>query len=190
MTGPIRTDLYLIRHAPALTEGRLAGRRDVGCVLPEAGALAQAATRMPVPDRLLVSPLRRCRETAGALFPAVPTEFDPRLAEQDFGAWEGMSYVDLPDLGPLYGTGLALHRPPGGESFLDQCARTHPALGDTLTGGAVAIVAHAGTIRAALALAVGAGPALAFSVEPLSLTRMTALPDGQWIVGQVNHPLL
>lgn len=186
MTG--QTDLFLIRHAPALTENRLAGRRDVGCVLPETGLLMQAATRLPAPERLLVSPLRRCRETAAALFPGIAPEIDPRLMEQDFGEWEGVPYADLPDLGPLSGTGLAVHCPPGGESFLDQCARTQPAL--PRTGGNVVVVAHAGTIRAALALVVGAGPALGFAVDPLSLTRMTALPNGQWVVGQVNLPLV
>lgn len=55
------------------------------------------------------------------------------------------------------------------------------------TGGRVTVVAHAGTVRAALALALGSvAPALAFAIAPLSVTRVTALPGGAWSVGAVN----
>ena len=63
-----------------------------------------------------------------------------------------------------------------------------PALGDLAgQGGRVAVVAHAGVIRAALGLALGA-PArgLAFQVAPLSLTRLVALPGGAWSIAEVN----
>ncbi len=63
-------------------------------------------------------------------------------------------------------------------------ARVAPALAEL--EGAVAIVAHAGTIRAALALALGTVPAaLAFEIAPLSLTRLRRHARG-WSVACVN----
>ena len=64
--------------------------------------------------------------------------------------------------------------PPGGESFADACARIVPALESLAAGGGrIAVVAHAGTVRAALSRALGRpGAALAFRVAPLSLTRI------------------
>lgn len=182
------TELMLIRHAPALDGGRLAGRRDVPADLCDAGALAGLRAAVGA-AAVVASPARRCRETAAALWPDLSPRLDPRLWEQDFGSWEGVAFADLPDLGDLSSRALAAHRPPGGESFADLCARVAPALCDLRRdGGRIAVVAHAGVVRAALALATGAVPgALAFQVAPLSLTRLLALPGGQWAVAGVNR---
>jgi alpha-ribazole phosphatase len=55
-------------------------------------------------------------------------------------------------------------------------------------GGRVIIVAHAGTIRAALALALELPPerALRFVIDPPSLTRLDRL-DNAWRVVAVNR---
>lgn len=173
-------EIALIRHAPALDGGRMAGRRDVPCAAVPADVAA--ALRAAARGRVLASPARRCVATAEAVFGGCGT--DPRLWEQDFGDWEGVAYADLPDLGPLSAEALAAHRPPGGESFADLCARVQPVL--AALEGPVAVVAHAGTVRAALALAVGVPGALAFQVAPLSLTRMVRGPGG-WSVVEVNR---
>lgn len=181
------TDFWLIRHAP-VGDGRLSGRRDPAATVDStmASTLAAALGR---PDRLLASPARRCLQTAAALWPDLPPETDPRLWEQDFGAWEGRALTDLPDLGPLSPEALAAAAPHGGECFADLVARTIPALEALATGGSVAVVAHAGTVRAALARALGhTAGALAFQVAPLSLTCITATPAG-WSVACVNRVL-
>lgn len=181
------TELCLIRHAPAAHGGRLAGRRDVGADLP--GDSALAALRAAVGDCALVaSPALRCQQTAAALWPGVAPQLEPRLWEQDFGTWEGMAFADLPDIGALSAEALAAHRPPEGESFADLCARVAPVFqGLAGRGGRVAVVAHAGVVRGALALALGHVPgALAFQVAPLSLTRIVALAGGGWSVAEVN----
>lgn len=182
------TELILIRHAPALTAGRLCGRTDVAADCGDVGRIAALRAAVGWPDRIVTSPALRCRQTAAALWPdKAAFRSDPVLWEQNFGAWEGMSHDALPDLGPIGPADLADHRPPGGESFADLCVRVAPALIRTATGGRVAIVAHAGTVRAGLALALGSVPrALAFEVAPLSLTRIRALPDGGWSIGSVN----
>lgn len=74
----------------------------------------------------------------------------------------------------------------GGESFLDVCQRIGPAVREMAAAGDVTVVAHAGTVRAALALAVGPTAALAFEVAPLSVTRLRALPGGGWAIAEVN----
>lgn len=188
MTGAAATEgaeLILIRHAPALSEGRLCGRTDVAADLSDGALVAAVRAALPTPGRLVVSPALRCRQTAAALWPGEGAS-DPRLWEQDFGVWDGRPYADLPDLGPLTAADLAAHRPPGGESFADLCARVQPALVDHAAQGPATIVAHAGVIRAALALTLGAVPgALSFDIAPLSVTRIARFSTG-WQVRCVN----
>ena len=184
-TAP-QTTLLMIRHARADDQGRLAGRRDVPANVDPHAAAALAALIGPV-DRIMVSPAMRCRMTAAALWPDREAVQDARLWEQDFGAWEGAAYAHLPDLGPMTQAELAATAPPGGESFADVCARITPALQALAAqGGRIAVVAHAGTVRAALARALGHMPsALSFRVAPLSLTRIEAAPAG-WAIDGVN----
>ena len=181
------TQLLLVRHAPALHGGRLCGRRDVPADTTETPAIAALRARLATtpPELMLVSPARRCLWTA-CMLPMADHALrtDPRLIEQDFGAWEGIPFADLPDLGPLPAQALATHRPPGGESFTDMAARARPVFESAQ--GRVAIVAHAGTVRAALTLAVGPAAALAFAVAPLSLTILTRHGE-QWRIDSVNE---
>lgn len=189
MAQAISTELLLIRHAPALADGRLAGRRDVAADCTDTATLAALRARIGPVAHCLASPAKRCRQTVAALWPDRPDPpTDDRLWEQDFGEWEGVRHAELPDLGPLSTHDLAQARPPGGESFADLCARVQPALTALLAQpGPVVVVAHAGTIRAALALALGA-PALGlpFVIAPLSLTRMTHVAGHGWAIGAVN----
>ncbi|WP_417809000.1 histidine phosphatase family protein [Thioclava sp.] len=182
------TELLLIRHAQACDGGCLAGRRDVAAQLPGPEVLAKLRALIG-PARLVASPALRCVQTVAALWPDQAVQHDTRLWEQDFGQWEGVAYGDLPDLGPLDAPALAAHRPPGGESFNDLCARVRPALMDLAgQGGRIAVIAHAGVVRAGLAHALGSMPAaLAFQVAPLSITRMTALAHANWSVACVNQ---
>ena len=55
----------------------------------------------------------------------------------------------------------------------------------TKAQGTTAIIAHAGTARAALAMVIGPA-ALSFSIAPLSLTILTRTPGG-WAVEAVNR---
>lgn len=83
---------------------------------------------------------------------------------------------------------LAREAAPQGESFVGMVERVTPALVDHAeqvwrTGAPVVMTAHAGTARAALALALGdAALALKFEIAPLSLTRLRCLEGGFSIV--------
>lgn len=163
----------------------MAGRRDVDADCSDLAAFAALRGRLGGVDHVITSPAKRCVQTAVTLLPQMPHRSDPRLWEQDFGAWEGLAYVDLPDLGPLSLSELAAHRPPEGESFDDLCARALPALQGLQ--GRVAIIAHAGVIRAALGWALGRGEAgLTFQIAPLSLTKIIVLAQGQCAISCVN----
>ncbi|WP_347266872.1 histidine phosphatase family protein [Paracoccus sp. (in: a-proteobacteria)] len=176
---PACARLLLLRHAPLAGPG-LVGRRDLAADCSDRAALAWARAALVGAQSYWASPALRCRQTCTAL--GLVPEWHPDLWEQDFGAWEEPG-ATIPDLGPLPPGDLARHRPPGGESFLDMAKRVQPCL--LQARGTVAIVAHAGTVRAALALAVGPA-ALSFSVAPLSLSVLLRSPAG-WAVEAVNR---
>lgn len=187
-------DLLLIRHAKADTQGRLCGRSDVALSAEGRAALAALPQRPAPPARLVASPALRCIETAAGLWPGLAPETDDRLWEQDFGEWEGLSFDEVPDVGRLTRPELAGFAAPGGESFADLVDRIEPALTEIAlgarTGGPVALVVHAGAIRAALSLALGSIPqGLTFEIAPLSLTRLRVLPDGGFSIVSVNGPI-
>ncbi|MBT8409220.1 MAG: histidine phosphatase family protein [Alphaproteobacteria bacterium] len=189
MVGQGGVELRLIRHAPVLSDGCAYGRRDLDADLSDASSIDRLRGLVGDPGRLVASPARRCCQTAEALWPGQNLQTDAGLWEQDLGDWEGRPYCEIPDLGPIDRDALSAHAPPGGESFAqvaERVAKTLPAL---LTGARdVTLVAHAGTVRAALGYALGAiSPALAFEVAPLSLTRIAVLADGQAIVRSVNE---
>lgn len=186
--GTATRQLILIRHGPTDRPGRLCGRTDVGlaadAVFPSAAALGSV-------DRLIVSPARRAVETAAGLWPGMARVEDARLWEQDFGAWEDMPYKELPDVGVLSRAELADLTGPGGESFRDVVARTRPAFEEAAqAAGTVAIVCHAGVIRAALASALEAEEAgMAFEIDHFSVTRLRCLDGGGYSIRSVNESL-
>lgn len=187
MTPIAPGELVLIRHAPAESSGRLCGRRDVPARLADRNAIDRLAEQLAPCTKVVTSPALRCRQTALALFPGRDARIDSRLWEQDFGAHEGLPHDALPDLGPLSRSDLAAHLPPGGESFTGMVARVCPALleiaAEAEGGRPVAVVAHAGTVRAGLALAIGDVPAtLTFEVAPLSVTRLRCLGEAFSVV--------
>lgn len=185
---PSAAPLRLIRHAPALHGGALAGRRDVAADLSDRSALDALRGRLGTVTRIICSPALRCVQTAGALFPDHDIACDARLWEQDFGTWEGLAFDALPDLGDLGRDALARHRPPQGESFADLYGRVTPALHEIAQGGDAVIIAHAGVIRAALGLALDTLPgALAFEIAPLSLSELRYLPGHGWSISRVNE---
>lgn len=193
------TRWWLVRHAPVpCPHSRIHGQLDVACDTSDEEDFRQLVARVPSYATLVESGLMRCRQTAGALEAAglvlPPPLIEPDLAEQNFGRWQGKSWMELeaakdPDLEAFW-QDPAHNRPPDGESFADVCARVARVM-ERLTreaaGRDVLAVVHAGTIRAALAMALKLDPAqaLSFAVQPLSLTRIDGTPEG-WRVECVN----
>lgn len=88
-------ELYLIRHGKTCgnTLGRYIGTTDES--LCERGREELAHFSYPRMARVFVSPMKRCRETAGILFPGCPQTVIPELRECDFGEFENRNYREL-----------------------------------------------------------------------------------------------
>jgi alpha-ribazole phosphatase len=152
--------LILLRHTrPAGSEGLCYGRTDLDLAADFEAEADRLAAALPPAVRLLTSPLSRCARLAARLGAArglVP-EPDPRLAELDFGAWEGRPWAGIPrhEL-DRWAADLTGARPHGGETVAELAARAGAALAEAAAGPVPAIiVTHAGVIKAALAAARG-----------------------------------
>ncbi len=199
------TRFWLIRHALVEENARaiLYGVMDVQLcettLLEQAPMYQALAARLPRPARWVVTPLSRTARTAAAIFqagyPVVEPRVEPHLIEQSLGEWQGLPHADLPSklekpshaFWPLAGD----EKPPGGESMLEVVDRAGKALERLAVdhaGEDVVIVSHGGTIRAAVAHALGVAPdnALHLSIQNLSLTRLERHPSG-WRVVCVNE---
>ena len=171
--------------------GCLIGRTDVSAGIDNAD-VARLSEKLPPVSRIVTSPAKRCVETAKALWPRLNLHEDERLWEQDFGRQEGVQFDDLPDIGVKTNNELLTYRPEGGESFDDLCTRCFAALEHwsgqaSSDGGRIAVVAHAGTIRAALGMALGnRAAALSFEIDHLSMTQLRAGPKGPVSIRSVN----
>lgn len=210
MSGSAVTRWWWLRHAPVVgQEGRLTGGLDVDCDCSDTARLRALAARLPAEAVWVVSPLKRTRQTAEALarhLAKKPGELlvEPTLAEQDFGAWQGQSYAELAATQAAawerFWQEPADATPPGGESFaavVRRVAESIEALTRHHAGRHIVCVSHGGTIRAALAHALGVQPAqaLSFAVECCSLTRLDHIAgtgegrgerSGSWRITTVN----
>lgn len=160
--------LILVRHgrSTANNAGVLAGRSD-GVDLDETGTRQAAGLVDRLAgariDRLVSSPLLRCRRTLEPLAAArgLPVQADERIAEVDYGAWTGRALSELSGE-PLWRT-VQLHPAaavfPDGESLAAVsvravlAAREHAANGSD--SGAVLLCTHGDVIKAILADALG-----------------------------------
>ena len=207
----IATRLWWIRHAPVNHGGRIYGQLDLSCDCSEAASFTGLAEQLPRGAVWVTSNLRRTHETAAAIvraglsgplpIPGPEAIIMPELAEQDFGEWQGLTYEELEELRAggfhRFWHAPAHETPPGGESFaavIERVSRAIHRLVETYSGRDIIVVAHGGTIRAALALALDLDPeaALAFTIENCSITRIDRI-DGPgmghgWRVARVNQP--
>ena len=196
------TRFWLIRHALVDPEARLTlyGDQDVpvcaATMAAQAPAYAALGRRLPQPARWFVTPLSRTRLTAEAIFaggyPAQPLAIEPGMIEQSFGHLQGTANAVLNEKLTLpkhdfWPTSHA-ERPEAGESFEDVIGRVGPTierLAQAHAGEDLVIVCHGGTIRAAMAHALGIGgeAALRLTVGNISLTRLERRGDAWRVVG-------
>lgn len=186
--------LFVVRHGetPFNREMRYLGTADE----PLSPAGVQQAERLasslgPLPlQAVYASPLSRAAETGRRIAEArqVDLRLEPRLREQAFGEWEGLTRSEVLDrdqdrlLRWEADLGLA---PPGGESLLsvqertlsliDDLARVHP-------GEWIALVSHVGPIKALLCAALDA---------PLATARRMFLDPGTvTVLDWGRHPVV
>lgn len=203
------TRWWWIRHAPVPGAGkRIYGQRDLDCDIADTPALRALAAVLPGDGVGIISHLRRTRQTYDALIAAggalAEPAVEPALAEQSFGRWEGLGWAEMAALDPeayaAFWDSPTRLAPPGGESYAALMERTAAAV-DAITarhpGRDIVCVSHGGTIRAAIAHALGLAPetAMAIVIDNLTLTRLSHVADGLlrarggvWMVGGVNMP--
>ncbi len=207
MTNPPTTRWWWVRHAPTIRHGgAIYGNSEVACDTSDAINFQGLAARLPERALWVTSHLGRARETATAIVAGgakAPTPLvEEGLAEQNFGDWQGRTHDELArENTPAYHKfwlAPARHAPPGGESFTDVMVRVGAVierLTEAYGGRDIVAVAHGGTIRAALAVALGvdanADASLCFSVDNLSITRIDHIPGpgagGNWQIVSVNQ---
>ena len=146
--------LILVRHTrPAVPENVCYGMTDLDVVSTFEEEAARVIEALPPAERLVTSPLRRCRllaERFGAARALLPV-IDARLREMDFGAWEGVPWESVPRAELDAWAADFLHaRPHGGESVHMLRERAWAALDDYRRSGlSHVVVTHAGIIKAA-----------------------------------------
>jgi alpha-ribazole phosphatase len=204
-SGAVTTRFWWVRHAPVPDGGRIYGQRDLSCDCSDTAVFEALARTLPSGAQWVTSPLKRARETAAAILAAGHADAarTPELladfAEQSLGDWQGLDRATfLAERSPSVIAswfGPVDERAPNGESFMDLLERTRRGVEECLQrygGQDVVVVAHGGTIRAAIGHALGLMPRdmLAFTTDNCALTRLDhiAAPlERGWRVICVNH---
>ncbi len=162
-------NLWLARHAqPLIATGICYGATEVAAdeALTRAAGQSLAAS-LPKGTRCRVSPMQRCQQLAAVLAQLRPdlrldatSDTDPRLAEMNFGHFEGQpwSSISKPDI-DAWTANFGQHRFGGQESANDVLQRVAAALQDceerSDADANVLWITHAGVIRAVSLLAQG-----------------------------------
>ena len=102
--------LYLIRHGqtPGNKLQRYIGTTDEP--LSTEGKEFLEKLTYPMPEALYVSPLCRCVETAGILFPGKSFHIIEELSECDFGEFENKIIKSFPEIRIIRGGSTAMER--------------------------------------------------------------------------------
>ena len=199
--------LYLVRHGETEMNQRgcYYGTTDVPLTekgRAQAAALGRYLKGMDL-DRILSSPLRRATETAGEIRAlcrdCVAIECDSRLAEQNFGIFEGHTYGELAEQYPeelaAWNQDFDTYRIPGGESFLDVRRRLDRFVAELWdeagkSDAAVLIVAHKGTLGHLLAACLRLPPEGYWNfVFEQGCCSIVDLEDGYAIIRKLNQEI-
>ncbi len=173
-----------------------AGRRQAECAAEAFAAYGPERGTEPVQE-IVSSPLRRCRETAGAVAARLGLEvrIEDGLRETDFGAWEGLTFSEVrerhrADLDAWLASAKAA--PTGGGESFSEVSRRVAAARDRLiaryAGRTVLVVTHVTPIKTLVRLALGAPPESLFRMElsAASLSTVAYYADGNASVRLLN----
>jgi alpha-ribazole phosphatase len=201
--GVVITRWWWVRHAPVRSDGgNIYGQTDIACDTSDREVFEAVAKILPRRAIWYASNLMRTHQTADALWdtgfpkPATLTK-ETAFAEQHLGRWQGMNRAAFLASRPVGSHWFADigEAAPGGESFMDLYNRVIGAI-DRInaeqSGGDVIAVAHGGTIKAAIGLALGGHPekGLAFDIDNCSITRLdhfASAGQSTWRLPMVNQ---
>jgi len=154
--------ILLVRHGEAMgnTRGAFLGRRDDALTEQGQAQAAQLCNLLAheTIDTIYTSPMKRaaCTATPFARARGLSVEARDELLEQDYGAWDGMTFGEVqtryPDDYKAWWRDGLNHPPTGGETlacltarvagFYESCCRGKP--------GTIVLVGHAGAFQALL----------------------------------------
>lgn len=193
-------DIYLVRHGstPLNEQGVYFGWLDPG--LSDNGKL-QADRLVPTMDslpldRVYLSPLRRCTETAAPSLAGrdIPVVHDDRLKEMHFGKWEGLRYQEIEAMDPegwtAFTTDWKSFCIPDGEGFSGFYERV-AHFAKEIKGGReterILIVAHQGVLRVLTAclLDLSEDDVFHFNFEHATLSHIR-LHEGYGVLKALN----
>jgi len=199
-----RTRIILIRHGQTTInlEKKLSGHTDPPLTelgLTQARAASDMLSRQNI-DRIFSSPLSRAADTAALLAKGrgIEPELHEGLMEQNFGQWEGKSFVEIFKLIPggpeklLRGPFLA--RFPEGEGTEGFVARVIKAFHDVVMKGSegktIAIATHLGVIVVLLSHFLGVDPLTHFyriRVNNGSVSMVDHYEQGLYHIQYINR---
>ena len=199
----VTTRWWWVRHAPVREDGGcIYGQKDLGCDTSDRVVFEAVGKILPRNAVWYASSLKRTHQTAEAIWAAgfprpAAMAREPALAEQNLGRWQGMNRAAFLASRPVGSHWFAdIDEPaPGGESFMDLYNRVREAIeriNAEHAGRDVIAVAHGGTIKAAVGLALGHQPekGLAFDIDNCSVTRLDLIAGpghSNWRLPMVNQ---
>ncbi|MDB5982241.1 MAG: phosphoglycerate mutase [Pseudomonas sp.] len=200
---PNRKTLYLIRHGETdwNAQKRLQGRKDIPLnalgrrQAAEAGLCLKWLLGEASHVDFVASPLLRTRETMSILrecmgLPAEDYRHDQRLLEIDFGDWEGLTWAEIEAQQPLLHS--AREADPFG--FIVPNGENYPMVFERITSALASlqrdtvVVAHAGVLRAVLALLGGVDAQRIPHIE-IPQGKVLLLREGEFVWLQASSAL-
>jgi len=184
------TTFYLIRHGSNDFFSHTLVGRTPGIHLNEAGKREAAGLATSLAgeqiQKILTSPLERCRETAAPLAAKVqlPEEISNALLEADFGDWTGKKFkeLDAREDWRRWNTFRSGNRAPNGESMLEIQQRMVGLILELhrdFRDRRIALFSHGDPLRAAVVYFLGAPLEYIRRIE-LSPASVTILQLGDW----------
>jgi broad specificity phosphatase PhoE len=204
-SGVVATRWWWVRHAPVRNDGgNIYGQKDMDCDCSDRVVFNAVGKILPRNAAWFSSNLKRTHQTADAIWDAGfpkpgAMQQEPDLAEQHLGDWQGMNraafFASRPIAVGSYWFAPIDEPSPNGESFMDLYNRVRGAIeriNISHAGQDIVAVAHGGTIKAAIGVALNGQPdrGLAFTIDNCSVTRLDHLAsDGHsgWRIPMVNQ---
>jgi alpha-ribazole phosphatase len=204
-SGVVATRWWWVRHAPVREDGGcIYGQEDIGCDTSDRVVFSAVGKILPRHAVWYASNLKRTHQTADAIWAAgfpkpAHLKHEASFAEQHLGEWQGLNRAAFFASRPIevgsYWFAPIDEPAPGGESFMDLYNRVRRAIeriNAEHAGQDVIAVAHGGTIKAAIGLALGDQPekGLAFTIDNCSVTRLDHLASRGhqgWRIPMVNQ---
>ncbi|UYO47634.1 histidine phosphatase family protein [Rhodopseudomonas palustris] len=203
--GVTATRWWWVRHAPVRSDGgNIYGQIDIDCDCSDRVVFDAVSRVLPQNAVWYASKLKRTHMTAEAIFAAgfprpdaITQEAD--LNEQHLGDWQGTNraafFAKLPVNLDTFWFAPIDERAPNGESFMDLYERTRRAIARITAahpGEDIVAVAHGGTIKAAIGVALRDQPerGLAFTIDNCSITRLDHMASNGhegWRIPMVNQ---